>query len=262
MTLWYSELGPFHLGQITRKKDAPRWNAYDSESRYMAHMRDPHTRSRMEQLGWTDPDAINYTYNHQGFRAEEFDDRAAGLAIGCSHTMGAGNRLEQTWPFLLSQLAGIHVWNLGVGGAALDTNFRLLDHYIKILRPRFVVHGVPQISRFEFYMNDRWWSVVAGYLPSELEQIHPYIKQYYMHDENSEINVRKNLMAIRYLCKSLDIPYYAMDVQQTMDMNECAARDLIHPGPIQQRIFAEAMHDLMCNNPQGAVDGYTRIRCS
>lgn len=262
MSLWYADAGPYHVGQEFKKFDAPWWCGMDNQERFNKNMGDAATRKRMERLGWTDPETITYSYNHQSFRSEEFDDRPAGVALGCSHTMGTGNRLEQTWPWVLSELLGMHVWNLGVGSSGLDTNLRLLDHYIKILRPRFVVHAVPSVGRFEFFSQDKWFCMVPAYLHPEHEPFRSYFNEYYLYDENSEMNARRNLLAIRYLCQSRDIPYFALDVNRAMDMKDRGARDLIHPGPIQQRIFAETMHDLMRHNPQGALDGHTRIRCS
>jgi len=262
MSLWYDDVGPYHMGQNFKKFGAPRWCGMDNEELFNKNMSDAAARKRMERLGWTDPETITYSFNHQGFRSEEFDDRPAGVALGCSHTMGTGNRLEQTWPWVLAELQGMHVWNLGVGASGLDTNLRLLDHYIKVLRPRFVVHAVPSVGRFEFFADDKWLCVVPAHRHAELEALRSYINEYYLYDENSEMNARRNLLAIQYLCLSRNIPYFALDVNQSMDTTDSSARDLSHPGPVQQRIFAEAMHDLMRHNPQGALDGHTRIRCS
>lgn len=261
--LWYPDIGPYHLGQNYKKFGAPYWCGSDNEERFNKHMADGATRKKMEQLGWSDPRAITYTYNHQGFRAEEFDDRPAGLALGCSHTQGVGIRLEHTWPRLLSESLGMHVWNLGVGASGLDTNFRLLDHYIKILRPQFVVHAVPSIGRFEFFSENAWISVLPDqWCHSRYKLFDAYFQEYYLNDENSEINARRNLLAIQHMCSSRNVPYFALDVSLTMNMCDRSARDLSHPGPAQQRIFAEAVHDLMQHNPQGALDEHTRIRCN
>lgn len=261
MSLWYPDVGPYHMGQNFKKIGAPRWAGMDNQALFDQHMQNPETRKRLERFGWDDPDAIEYRYNHQGFRAEEFDDRPAGIAIGCSHTMGTGNRLEQTWPHVLGNLLGVHVWNLRVGASGLDTNFRLLDHYIKILRPQFVVHAVPSLQRFEFFAFDEWHCVLLSSM-GEHEDFKPFFKTYFTSDENSEMNARRNLLAIRHLCQVQSVPYYAMDVSRAMDMADRSARDLAHPGALQHRILAETMHDLMRHNPKGALDGHTRIRCS
>lgn len=261
MPLWYPEVGPHHTGQNFKLFGAPRWSGLDNQERFDANMANPETRKKMEQLGWTDPDTIEYRYNHQGFRGDEFDDRPAGIAVGCSHTMGTGNRQHETWPHVLSTLLNMHVWNLGTGGSGIDTNFRLLDHYIKILKPRFVVHAVPSIQRFEVCIKDKWQAILVTSL-GEHETLRPFCQEYFLNPVNSEMNAKRNLMAIRYLCHTHDVPYYALDVARAMDLEEAAARDLWHPGPVQQRIFAEYMHDFMKHNPKGALDGHTRIRCS
>lgn len=260
MALWYSERGPEHIYHHKSGR-TETWHGVDDQERFDRHMADPVTRKKMEEYGWTDCKTIHYRYNHQGFRCDEFDDRPAGIAIGCSHTLGTGNREHETWPSVLAGMLGTHVWNLGLGATGLDTQFRILDHYIRILKPKFVAHAVPSIQRFEVCVEESWEPVIVSGLGRH-ELFRPFYKEYFINDSNSQMNAKRNLMAIRWLCHMHGTPYFAIDVQFAVDWKEQAARDLMHHGPQQQRRIAQFVHELMHDNPQGALDGHTRIRCS
>ena len=260
MSLWYQDVGPWHNNHRYRGQGLLRWAGMDTKELFLENTRDPHKRQKLGELGWLDLDAITYRLNHQGFRCDEFDERPAGLALGCSHTMGIGIPEEHTWPCHLSQLLGVHVWNLGVGGSGLDSNFRLLDHYLPILRPKFVVHAMPHVARVEYYGFGEFKTIIAHGLSGKFP-FRDFFLEYFFNDVNSDINARKNLLAIKYLCGRAEIPYYLVDVTESM-IRDGAARDLAHAGSTSQKKFAEIVLDLMKENPQGAQDGHTRIRCS
>jgi hypothetical protein len=259
MSLWYPERGPSHAGQ-KMAMEGTSWCGMDNQARFQYHMSHDKTRLRLEKYGWLDSKPIEYRWNYQGFRTSEFDDRPAVIAIGCSHTMGTGLHQPDRWTDKLARLLDLDVWNLGVGGSGLDTQWRLLDHYIKILRPCMVVHAVPSINRFETYARDDWQPVI----PNNHEKYpdwQGYLKDYYVNDENSETNARRNLMAIQHVCHRQDVPYFALDVMN-MDLNDQSARDLSHPGSGAHSDFARMLFDMINHHPQGALDGHTRIRCS
>lgn len=267
MDLWFADPGPGHGGQTIRynqiaNASSCHWAGSDTEAQWKRNWHDPAKQRRLIDLGYEDPACITYQLNTQGFRCQEFDDRPAGLAIGCSHTMGIGNRVQETWPAILGEMLNVHIWNLGVGGSGLDTQFRLLDFYAKLLRPKFVVHGVPSKTRSEIFARDRWYHVmIENYY---FDKWAPYWQEYFLNDVNSDTNTKRNFMAIRWVCQQLDIPYYALwvDFQLDPEKDIGTARDLMHYGPKRQTFYARSMCDLMRENPKGAVDDYTRISCS
>ena len=79
-------------------------------------------------------------------RDEEFDDRPAGIALGCSYTEGVGVPEHTTWGNGLGRMLGMHMWNLGVGGGSLDTVFRVLEYWLPKLTPKFVAICIPSVS--------------------------------------------------------------------------------------------------------------------
>ena len=124
------------------------WSGTDSRVNFLKNLDDPEKNQLLKLLKW-DTCEITYQYNSHGFRCTEFDDRPCGIALGCSFTQGVGLPVTTTWPYLLSQLCGIHVWNLGSGGASIDTVFRIFDHYVTKLRPKFVCLLITPAERLE-----------------------------------------------------------------------------------------------------------------
>ena len=104
------------------------WTGSDSQERFDANCRIEKHYKKLKELGWLDDRALTYQYNSEGFRDSEFDQQPAGIALGCSHTEGVGIHAEHAWPRQLQNLLGQKIWNLGVGGAALDTCYRLLEY--------------------------------------------------------------------------------------------------------------------------------------
>jgi len=264
MTLWFPDKGPKHWGQLDSRinhiKEDNRWCGSDSQERFEHNWKNPETQARLIELGYDDnPDCITYRFNYQGFRCDEFDDRPAGMAIGCSHVMGTGNREHETWPHILSQLMGIHIWNLGIGATGLDTQFRIIDFYARLLKPKFIVHGIPEFTRTEVFARGTWFPILPDHYHHD--EWRPYWRDYFVNDENSQVNAKRNIMAIKHICQQINIPYYAM-YSGFDDEDLGTARDLMHYGPKSNRKFANRMHDLILTDPTGDLDDYTRISCS
>lgn len=205
------------------------WTGTDSQELFEKNCADSATRARLQEHGWLDEPALTYQFNSHGFRDDEFDQRSAGLALGCSHTQGMGIRPHQTWPAQLGKMLGEKIWNLGVGGCSLDTCYRLLDYWIDELEPKFVVCAVPEQSRYEVFTHSHWMSVVATH---EFDHDHPlvyYHKNHVLYPQNSELNQRKNLQAMQYRCHERGIPFYA-NLLDRWGAGSAAARDLMHHG--------------------------------
>lgn len=207
------------------------------------HLKDPVKAQKLESLGFLQPDRISYVYNRLGFRAEEFDDRPAGIALGCSFTEGVGIPLEATWPAQLSNMLEQHVWNLGVGGSSADTAYNLIEHYIDRLNTKFVVMCVPPRDRFEFFRKFEPIRILGSTF-----EIPPLYKTFFMEwfatEENSLINRRKNVLAIKQLCTERGVPFYSLIVESDFSL-DAKARDLAHAGVDANQEFAKKMYQLM-----------------
>ena len=219
------------------------WSGMDHSEAFHKHLNDPIKARKLESLGFLQLDCISYVYNRLGFRAEEFDDRPAGIALGCSFTEGVGIPLAATWPAQLSDMLGQHVWNLGVGGSSADTAYNLLEHYIDQLSTKFVVMCVPPRDRFEFFRDIEPIRILGSNF-----EIPPLYKTFFMEwfatEENSMINQRKNVLAIKQLCAERGIPFYCLKVESDF-MLDAKARDLTHAGVGANQDFAKKMYQLM-----------------
>jgi hypothetical protein len=205
------------------------WSGSDSEEHFKANCAIEKNYKKLNDLGWLEPNVITYKYNSQGFRDDEFDQQPAGIALGCSHTQGVGIRVEQAWTSQLQHMLGQKVWNLGVGGAALDTCYRLLEYWIEHLNVKFVVCAVPGISRYEILENNNWSNILpSGQQWSNMPWLEDYQKNYLIDDRNSDLNRRKNLHAMQHICHKHNVPFY-YDLMEDFAVG-LLARDLMHYG--------------------------------
>ena len=190
-------------------------------------MADPAKRNKMIKSGWHDPKAITYNYNSHGFRDEEFDERPCGLAMGCSFTHGTGIQQMHTWPHQLSRMVDLHFWNLGIGGASLDTVFRMFRFYSDVLNSKVVAILLPARQRMEYCEGDGRYVTV---LPEDVQNNHhkSFFKEWFSSDENGDLNREKNLLSIRKHCEDHGIKLIYID-PLTEWYKVCEARDLAHP---------------------------------
>lgn len=215
----------------------------DSSELFAQHLKNPAQAQRLGDLGFLSADCITYCYNTFGFRADEFDDRPAGIALGCSFTEGVGLPLGATWPAQLSSMLNQHIWNLGVSGGALDTCYNLLEYYIDALKPKFVVICAPPVNRFEFFQNETPIRVMGAnvVLPALYES---FFKEWFVTERNSQTNYRKNILAMQQLCSQHSVPFYHLSVDNDFALDQ-AARDLSHAGVGANQEFAIKMYQLM-----------------
>jgi len=217
------------------------WSGTDSEERFKQHLENPDTAQQLKNLGFAEPNCITYKYNSCGFRTDEFDNRPAGLALGCSFTEGTGLPLDASWPAQLSKLIGQHIWNLGVHGSALDSAYNFLDHYIAELNIKFVVLCVPPINRFEFFSKNTPKRIVAS-RPESHDIYGSFFKEWFSTEQNSLTNRSKNLLAMEQLCRNYNVPFYYLLAEEYLP-NDQLARDLSHAGVDKNRDFALKMYN-------------------
>lgn len=207
------------------------WNGSDTEELYKKHCANPESLRKLQQLGWYECHDLTYVFNSEGFRDEEFDQRPAALAIGCSHTQGVGVKVQQCWPRQLENMLEKKVWNLGVSGISLDTCYRLLEYWIDKLNVDAVFCAAPPISRYEVFAN-YWYT----FLPQSTFECFPknfwlqnYHKLYLSQEEPWHLNRRKNIHAIKDICSQRGVRFY-VDYLDTF-VSKTVARDLMHTGP-------------------------------
>ena len=219
------------------------WDPFDSKERWESNMNNISSAKLLTRLGYDHPEAIIYEYNSHGFRDLEFDHRECGIAFGCSFTHGTGIQQNQTWPAVLSEILGVHVWNLGIGGTSLDTIFRISEYYVDLLKPKFVTLLVPPNTRFEHVENQRFHiTTVHDYEESDNRH---FFKQWFLNQENVDIQQKKNLFAIEKICKDFTIPFVKLCSISDWNHKNTQARDLSHPDSDSNAYLANQFADLL-----------------
>ncbi len=211
------------------------WCGQDDEATYQLNR-----ASRAELLqenGWWDHVPLDYHFNSSGFRSDEFDPGPGILYLGCSVTMGIGLPHNDTWPRLVSDVLGGACWNLGLGGASMDTCFRLAEHWIPRLRPARVMLMSTRPARMELIDaqgTPRFYSVH--------DHDSPFAREWLRHEENARLNHLKNRWALQHICNLNEIPLHEWPIDCLIDLREATssfARDLAHPGKEANKLFAE-----------------------
>lgn len=220
------------------------WCDMDSESRWHANMQDPVSCKVLQDNGWDQENNIVYNFNSHGFRCEEFSLEPGVIALGCSFTGGVALSEDKIWPTLVAKQLNLKLWNLGVGGASMDSCFRILNHYIAQLNVRLVCFLTPPIHRFEMFMPDN----TIDWITPGSNTNDNYQKIWYQNEQNSVQNYNRNIMAIRYLCQHNNVKLVEKDsfdnLLKVPGMSESTraterARDLEHPGVLSHKLCAD-----------------------
>jgi hypothetical protein len=214
------------------------WNGIDSQTLFKENNKDPVRKHQLEKYGFLDTsNPIIYKFNQDGFRCKNFDNRDSIIALGCSYTMGVGLHEENVWPSIVSQQLKLTVWNLGIGGASMDTCFRMLNHYITKLNTKCVLVLGPPRQRFELHVEDG----IKCLIPASIQ--HPMQEHWYRNETNGDLNYYKNCLAIQQLCQQHGkkcVIGYAPDLLVKKNPSDLwpGARDLLHAGASEQRSCA------------------------
>lgn len=242
---------PYHFGTPYANQHLD-WLPTDTEESFQRLMQDPAHRQYFAAHGWDQLGAISYKINSHGFRCDEFDGGPYLVALGCSFTLGTGLPVQDIWPSIVGEKLGLKVVNLGWGGNGADTCFRMGEYWIPTLKPALVIMLTPPPHRFELLLD--FESVkhiqplpVDVFMPnstSELFKNDNYIKHWFLNNENSRLNTRKNELAIKQICLENNVPCMIFDAHTEFGKprEELGyARDHMHAGIPGHRILAERM---------------------
>jgi MoaA/NifB/PqqE/SkfB family radical SAM enzyme len=236
-TLWH--FGTKSAGQTLK------WMPTDTEENFQQLMQHKEYQEYFRNKGWLEPDAITYRINSEGFRSEEFDPQASSMvSLGCSYTIGLGLPEKSTWSHLVSQALGLKNYNLAWGGTSADTCFMLANHWLPILRPKLVVMAAPPKHRFDLITENPGHNHDTYMPSSEIggADTDNFIKTWFLHDRNADLNNARNRLAVEGLCARLGIQcltYNAHDWFAKSREEVEYARDRMHAGPLGHQLFAE-----------------------
>jgi hypothetical protein len=85
-------------------------------------------------------------FDEWGFRNRAVPETADIVAVGDSHTYGNTARMVDSWPYVVGQLTGERVYNMGLGGYGPNQYFYLSKTKALTLKPKMLIWG--------FYMGD------------------------------------------------------------------------------------------------------------
>lgn len=199
---------------------------------------------------WKDVD-ISYDFNSYGFRCDEFTSDNNIVFLGCSHTLGVGLPLENTFAYNVSKSLNLKMCNLGKGGGALDTCFRLAYYWLNILQPKIVVCQMPEETRLELRDNlSNVENVDLWRIESLLHYTHRFYKRHWVRfPEQYILHQHKNLLAIKSLCQQLNIKLVVLDqniLTSITSSDRDYARDLAH--------FGRKTHEKLANIVLGKIN--------
>ena len=179
---------------------------------------------------------IEYKFNNYGFRTpDDFNDDEGNIFLGCSHTIGIGHHLENTWSYKLNQSLGGKFWNLSQGGSGVDTAFRLLYGFKDSLNVKNIFHFAPTMHkyRYEFIIDSqpRFMNIMYDNGKHAKRFLgNMFVEQSLVDDKVAQINYDKSILAIQSIAKNMNCNYYFLD-EKVMDFKDDAsikARDFEH----------------------------------
>lgn len=226
-----------------------KWYPTDTEELYLRNLKIPEKRQQLETFGWIDTD-IEYVNNSHGFRTDEFLTKDNFVTVGCSLTYGIGLPQKYTWASLLSEQLDLPVYNLGIPGSSGDTCYRVIKHYVPLLKPKFVVVCEPDISRLEIFISQQPYIHLLN-----MPDLHGFAKDqwfkfWYTSSNNSQIHAQKNLEAMAYVCQMAGSEFYYYTNNFYLKLYSQVggfARDLQHPGIQFNRLFSDTVYNDIVN---------------
>jgi hypothetical protein len=229
---------------------------------------------------------ILYEFNSLGFRSDEIlenplTDSKRVLFIGCSHTFGVGLPKESIWAYQFykklkkDNLVNCGFYNLSLGGTSIDYVSRVLNYYIKKVKPYAVFCSLPDTSRREFYIGKN-----LGPWAYQDPEYQSFIDQNFISYQTD-----KNLTMIDLICKMHNCKFYAASVSAAGLMASTTparyinaenlsnivfysnltfkiqdyARDLKHYGHVSHANYANSFYDLCRTDIVDHVNSYMQV---
>lgn len=228
------ELAEIKTWQDYFRDQTLEWFGEDNEESFQRKLKDRDQRRRLEDNGWLDR-CILYHFNHRGFRgAEPIADQPHFCVFGDSVSFGAALCQDDLYHEVLAQRLGVLSYNFAMNGSSDSSAVRLAMTWLPKLTPRFVIWQHTFDHRYELIEDYKHASVYGvnacggGEPPVTTDT---YYRTWIEHDENRRLAAIKNACAMRYLCSTLGVPLFEIDINDFFYGDMDYGRDLLHPGP-------------------------------
>ncbi|MCK5507324.1 MAG: hypothetical protein KAI50_02250 [Desulfobacterales bacterium] len=97
------------------------------------------------------------SFDAWGFRNKEVPSKVDIVAIGDSHTYGNCATMNDSWPYAVSNLTGLSIYNLGLGGYGPNQYYHLLQTRALRLKPKLILCGLYMGDDFENAFSITYW---------------------------------------------------------------------------------------------------------
>lgn len=227
-----------------------------------------HFHRNIEKLKYYIDYPITYKINKQLYRSEfDFDDikgKDVDLALGCSHTLGVGHTLENTWPYRLSKKTNRTIINLGLSGSGAEMAYLNLKRFISFFNVKNVFHFQPIYSRYYFFDGNLHKTFLVT--KSDLDSIpykEDYVKKILVSDEFIYHNHFRSIDACKGVCNDYGANYYHINegpenreyfwgrgvsdahFKSEVLENDIPARDLAHFSVNTLKAFADKFYEML-----------------
>jgi hypothetical protein len=194
--------------------------------------------------------SIDYKFNSKGFRSIEFENEPNSILwLGCSHTLGIGLPEHMTFAARVCSHFNLKNFNLGLGGAANQTCFRVGYYHIPIIQPRYIVYVSPEVCRIEIKPKETHMGYVQLNPTSALErrgEAETIWKHFIRNETNMFLQHEQILLALQQVATQnnakflyYDSIYFHTYIQENPKRYKYdRARDCMHAGPRRHEDFA------------------------
>lgn len=183
--------------------------------------------------------------NNLGFRSNEnyYKNDTGNLFLGCSITEGVGVDLNETWSSILNTSLEGKFISLAKGGSGSDTWFSYLLMFIDYFNPlKVFLLGYPY-SRFEYFDSEKFIPAFMANKTNFQKKYPNFSKDILFSKEYAEYNYYKNLLAIKQLCSTREIPFYSLETN-CINYPDFGS-DNLHPGPKYHSEIAKRFKNLI-----------------
>ena len=209
---------PQHAGQTLN------WLPMDTEILYKRNIKNNY--KELNDNGWIDNKVI-YRFNQQGFRSPEFTDKPSAVFLGCSHTLGLGINIEDTFGYIVSKQLNLEYVNMSLASGSLDSVFRFCNNWLPKLQAKIIVLLVPTPERFEIIEGNTIKTITSNNIRET--KYNTFYKNWISNDINLQLHQEKNLLAITNLAQGTKVIKLEV-ANEFKKYNLDKARDLRHVG--------------------------------
>ena len=192
---------------------------------------------------------VNYSYNNLGHRCKpirEINLENYILFIGCSHTEGVGNLLEDTFPYIVSNKLNCDYYNLAIGGTGIDTMIYNLNMWLHKIKnpPKYIFWQWPEPTRYLSY-DGKTIDIHGLWCKEEI------VKNFIIAgDMNNYFNARMKLAEslLKQIPNVIDFNFFSATGKKILFNKSDLARDDLHYGVKTHRSIADMLLENIKNH--------------